>query len=1145
MGDLPLLPVEEAVLSDALDGRETVLGDADGAVRAVVLRSILLGRWKALRSARGVELGDAAVARLCIRGARIHGALDLQGALGPPGADACPALLLRDCRFVGLPASAASDLRAEPTVDLRNARMARVELIDCEAQYVALDGARVGGDIDLSGLHSAAPALLGRVSARNLRCDASFSAERARLNLQPSAPPEPNAAAPFALDLRDAQIAGNLLLGNGFRALGGVHLPKTVGGDVWMLGARILRANANQNHALRGPQCHVHGSFALRPVAIPPRIWRSYVRGPVDLFGLRVDGTLDLSGADLVGDGHASANRRRGVYMPYVVVGGGLMLGEWMSPDGAYTRTPLCDTDLNLSNARVGAQTLLWLRSVSDVGPVRLDSARLEGGLVVHSARPKLELHASDLRASNLYLGGRFELVNIAGAELGGQVNSWSDRYVAARFNAFEARVQGAAHFVVEEALDIHGAEFSGQLSVVSQAAAPGAVLRAGSLAAARGIAIEGRWDSADMSHAKVVGDLNLGTVACSKADLDRAEITGDLLSPKHLFGKLSIRGARIGGSLRLGEMKLHVRKRANAFTRPSVSLADCTIAGDLGVLGLQRVPEQGANEEVAQAPQWLHEQEQTQQAALYTRKLSWHAGSRVVEAHRRLPPTTAGASARVEATAFLFVAGAAAPKVLSGESAVIHEQVLSGAGPQLTSADSALDYLSFFCGYVWADDGAFKILAPADDSEWYQPQERSDRYAAAPTADDDGERWKCEATVAYGDHAFRAVFTIAKGGQVEMTSDEALTGFIGRRLWFNKPHREYEVTADVPARHWLYGDDRDWRLVSDPSERAELLAQIGGALTTTEARHVDSPDYDDLARVDLQGCSCGTLDDDHGEGWKPGVRADLRAFVYQNLGERIGLRQLLSSADVAGAGRDDLHGRELARKRIGWLTRLTGTDGFSVQPIEQLYGALRRRGDEDAATEVLVHKLRVVRTRRSWLPRLSVYWLVEWPFLYGLSSWRAIGSSLLFLALGALAFDVANYGRLRLLPLGTGGGSAFPNIPLGDQPMLVIDSQSVSLLMAQRDGGLKPVHITSVADAMQADEVQCGDQVESVLYALDVMLPLVDLRQEGKCTISSRDTVGATAWRAFKSLYSIAGAYVSSMLILTLSGILRRNVER
>jgi len=73
--------------------------------------------------------------------------------------------------------------------------------------------------------------------------------------------------------------------------------------------------------------------------------------------------------------------------------------------------------------------------------------------------------------------------------------------------------------------------------------------------------------------------------------------------------------------------------------------------------------------------------------------------------------------------------------------------------------------------------------------------------------------------------------------------------------------------------------------------------------------------------------------------------------------------------------------------------------------------------------------------------------------------------------------------------------------------------------------------------------ETRCGDQIEPALYALDVFVPLLDLREESKCAVSSEDS--AWAWRFAKSAYAILGWIVTSALIVALSGVVRRLFER
>ncbi|WAC47235.1 hypothetical protein OVA03_11015 [Asticcacaulis sp. SL142] len=85
------------------------------------------------------------------------------------------------------------------------------------------------------------------------------------------------------------------------------------------------------------------------------------------------------------------------------------------------------------------------------------------------------------------------------------------------------------------------------------------------------------------------------------------------------------------------------------------------------------------------------------------------------------------------------------------------------------------------------------------------------------------------------------------------------------------------------------------------------------------------------------------------------------------------------------------------------------------------------------------------------------------------------------------------------------------------------------------------PLNLTKAPDQFE-DELPCGNNIQPSLYAIDVFIPAIDLHQESQCEISTRDS--AVAWRWAKALYSLMGWLVTSLMILTVSGILRRQVE-
>ncbi len=148
--------------------------------------------------------------------------------------------------------------------------------------------------------------------------------------------------------------------------------------------------------------------------------------------------------------------------------------------------------------------------------------------------------------------------------------------------------------------------------------------------------------------------------------------------------------------------------------------------------------------------------------------------------------------------------------------------------------------------------------------------------------------------------------------------------------------------------------------------------------------------------------------------------------------------------------------------------------------------------------------------------------WPVEKLFGYGLRTDAALKSCVALWAIGwALAW------------LGTSGIAPATNV-------LKVDTAAVSTTLTE-DGRL--VVVPTAPSGSEAAEVDCRNQIDPALYALDVMVPLLDLRQEQRCTVSSQD--GYWFWRMMKVAYAVGGWIVVSGLVLTASGVVRRQVEK
>lgn len=153
-----------------------------------------------------------------------------------------------------------------------------------------------------------------------------------------------------------------------------------------------------------------------------------------------------------------------------------------------------------------------------------------------------------------------------------------------------------------------------------------------------------------------------------------------------------------------------------------------------------------------------------------------------------------------------------------------------------------------------------------------------------------------------------------------------------------------------------------------------------------------------------------------------------------------------------------------------------------------------------------------LLRQRTARLKR----WFLQLPFGYGLKSDRALVT---FVALWFV-----------------GGGLAF----LGTYPaidVMKIDASNVATVYSGTEV------VVPTEPRVGSTEIRCGNQIDPMLYALDVMVPLLDLRQEQRCTVSADSS--AWFWRLVKVAYAVVGWIVVSGLVLTASGFVRRQIER
>ena len=569
-----------------------------------------------------------------------------------------------------------------------------------------------------------------------------------------------------------------------------------------------------------------------------------------------------------------------------------------------------------------------------------------------------------------------------------------------------------------------------------------------------------------------------------------------------------------------------------------------------------------------------------------------FYPGWTLIEARCRLDE-----SEEREAIVAFLSSRQAGPVLLSGTSQPIHS--LNGLSFLKLDNDTVLEYLRFFCVYVWGEEGPFRIVESKTSLAGSELSHDVEIAPAQIVEHDKEKGWICKAFVSYGRFLFSATLRVAPSGGVAMINDEPVSEIKGlARITYVAPIR---ILPAVPKREVTIPETVSAATdsASDALERTQTSSEpVPGAasspfwLTSIGLRVIDPPEREGVfhtlrklfeefvresksraepgrAELSLRGLKASAFNYDSSRSLGQGVLLHLEGFEYdriEDMKDRASRDFKTASLDSTAApglvgwfaalrlrGWSMGEGEKRARPHIALLSRQHGglepqsPNEFFPQPYEQLARVLRNHGAYLEARHLTLKKLSLERRLiHAWWAR-PFLGIMEIGFSHGLFPLRSV---LWFLGLwlaGALVFDFANHGRVGFPPIGWERYYSPLSWPVLE-PVLVVDALSVSSFVPPKSeaSGRPPV-----GPAMQlarsredvSEEVPCGSQIEPALYALDVFVPLLDLKQEEKCTISSRED--AWPWRFFKSLYAVIGAFVTSMALLTISGVLRKRAEQ
>ena len=322
---------------------------------------------------------------------------------------------------------------------------------------------------------------------------------------------------------------------------------------------------------------------------------------------------------------------------------------------------------------------------------------------------------------------------------------------------------------------------------------------------------------------------------------------------------------------------------------------------------------------------------------------------------------------------------------------------------------------------------------------------------------------------------------------------------------------------------------------------------------------------------IDLTNAHTNVLIDGRGDGkhYSNSFNLALEGLTYGRFGQHADARSALNP--------DNKYENALLREdawtgRLRWLS-LQYTDENDIKVLREnyradvyntLYRVLKNNGYSTQATDVLVRKLSIERRLQKSVLIAPLLLLYDYLFGFGL---RPVKSFVVYAVYYVLVLGMVCYAswqpRAEMLPAPAFSiqhpiasardwtvfhinafGLALSHTAL--KPNVLV-TQPMSQSRLQRDGTASSEKLQDFVDvydysgANRVREVACGARIKPALYAFDMIIPAIDFNQATKCDLSE----GAGGWWSLlRAIATLLGWVVTSITVLTLSGIIRRQTE-
>lgn len=1076
------------------DSRLFVQEEADITVRGIFLRELLLG----LRAPAKDAEANSRLHGVRLRGAIIKGEIDLSDCKGAAGTPLPPLLLehciIHDGSGIKNPVvrnGTSGEEKILSAVNASNVRLSRLSLRGCRISgRVDLTDATLDGDLEISDVAPLDNGSPCQIFASRCRIGGSVIAQRTHLRI-PDGQRSEFDTPDYALNLSAAEIHGFVMLQPSFYAQGGVSVRGAhVSSDIW---AEAAIFSASDEIAFRAESLQCDGAVALRGKEGTGGYYcQCEVLGELDFMGATI-GFLDLRGVHI--------SKQQG------------LKNSWM---------------LNLYLARVRDNFLLGnhdsaLRTIVE-GPIGASAMTVGGewdlrGLALNLP-PDLKylgINASNLRVSrDLKLGYQAISIDLTSSHI--------------------ERNLSIEHATMEAPSNQEDGLLARNITIGNDC----------NLKAVSG--------TVNLELARIGGALDVRAQYLASLNVEDAEVRGSVfisgifmpLMKKH---RISFNGGSYRSGFSIGDLENSLRfinppsslvTDIKNMPIPTLSIEDACIANDFQVTKVR-----AAEVLVIEA---------------YKAPLSFYPDWVLVEALCQLEKE------RKAIIAFLKHQSDTTMEsiLLGGQSTPIHQ--LNGRDTlKLDSAPMVRDYLRFFCAYVWGGDereeGAFLIIETEKalgGARLSAPVE----FAEVSVKKDEEKGWSCIAMMRYTSKLYRTELHVNPDGNVEMTKDELLADIEEKNpVTFESPLRiiaDSRIKADP-------GGAPFWLRTILPAAQVEKITreEIAQDVEPILLQQLVQPGIQEneavtasgRAEICLRGLKVRVLHHNLRESgsWGPGIRLKLNGFEYDRVEtegaegkdkivkprivkDNTNPKKAFNETEIPKLEKPKTRSSrridETADAHIGWLIRqydcphakphkhardrlivcaieadsaesAQGESVYEPQPYEQLARALHNEGKYEVGKRITLAKLSLERrfVHHQWIrPFLCI---MEKCFDYGLFPGKSVTWFLmLWLLVGTGTFYIANYQV--------------------DEPVLVRNSGAGTLAFPGQ---------------------RCGEEIDSLWYALDVFVPGLDLKQEDRCSITTRDE--AWPWRAFGVIYEILGAIVTPIMLLSVTGMLRRYIER